>query len=435
MATKLVKDSSLTSIADAIRAKCGTLAQLEFPTEFVSAIQDLPTGGGGSSAMPKDVNFYDYDGTVVDAYTASEFAALSAMPSNPTHDGLTAQGWNWTLADAQAYVAKYGRLSIGQMYVTADNDTYIDIVLYDGRLQPSLGIAINGTVNIDWGDGTVVDTVTGTSLTTVKYTQHIYANEGSYTIKLHIVNGSFTIFRAYSTSLGILCKAGASTEASQVYLNAIRAVRIGTNVSLGNYAFSNCHCLNSITLPDHIVNIGEYAFHSCYNLKFISIPNGVTNLNRYLLSSCYNLESLALPNGLVSVPYCFLNYNYKFRDIVIPDSVTSIGNYAFANSRLAKIIIPDNVTSVGENAFYGCVSLSSVTIPDSVTSIGDYAFNSCYGIKKFILKPSTPPTLSGSSVFDNTASDIIIIVPKGCLEAYKTANRWSTQASHMQEAE
>ena len=42
----LVNDTSLSSIADAIRTKGGTSNELEFPTEFISAIEDLPTGGG-----------------------------------------------------------------------------------------------------------------------------------------------------------------------------------------------------------------------------------------------------------------------------------------------------------------------------------------------------------------------------------------------------
>ena len=46
----------------------------------------------------KDVNFYDYDGTVLYAYTAQEALALSALPEAPTHEGLTFQGWNRTLA-------------------------------------------------------------------------------------------------------------------------------------------------------------------------------------------------------------------------------------------------------------------------------------------------------------------------------------------------
>lgn len=40
-------DSDLTSIANAIRAKGGTSAQMAFPAGFVSAVQAIPTGGGG----------------------------------------------------------------------------------------------------------------------------------------------------------------------------------------------------------------------------------------------------------------------------------------------------------------------------------------------------------------------------------------------------
>lgn len=43
MANYKVADTELTSIANAIRTKGGTSAQLEFPTEFVSAIGDLPS--------------------------------------------------------------------------------------------------------------------------------------------------------------------------------------------------------------------------------------------------------------------------------------------------------------------------------------------------------------------------------------------------------
>lgn len=38
-------DSDLTSIANAIRTKCGTSAQLAFPSDFVQAIQNISAGG------------------------------------------------------------------------------------------------------------------------------------------------------------------------------------------------------------------------------------------------------------------------------------------------------------------------------------------------------------------------------------------------------
>ena len=40
-------DADLTSVANAIRTKGGTSADLAFPAGFVSAVQAIPTGGGG----------------------------------------------------------------------------------------------------------------------------------------------------------------------------------------------------------------------------------------------------------------------------------------------------------------------------------------------------------------------------------------------------
>ena len=47
MSDYVVSDSSLEAVADAIRAKGGTSAQLEFPADFVAAIGNIPAPGGG----------------------------------------------------------------------------------------------------------------------------------------------------------------------------------------------------------------------------------------------------------------------------------------------------------------------------------------------------------------------------------------------------
>lgn len=51
MADYLVTDTELTSIADAIRTKGGTSASLTFPTGFVSAVNDIPSGGPSSTTV------------------------------------------------------------------------------------------------------------------------------------------------------------------------------------------------------------------------------------------------------------------------------------------------------------------------------------------------------------------------------------------------
>ncbi|MDB4699614.1 leucine-rich repeat domain-containing protein [Akkermansiaceae bacterium] len=125
--------------------------------------------------------------------------------------------------------------------------------------------------------------------------------------------------------------------------------------SIGNYAFSACESLTSITIPDSVTSIGDDAFYNCGSLTSITIPDSVTSIGDYAFYNCGSLTSIS-----------------------IPDSVTSIGNDAFYNcTSLTSIRIPDSVTSIGNDAFYNCSSLTSITIGDSVTSIGTRAFESC----------------------------------------------------------
>ena len=415
MGIKTVQDASLTSVADAIRLKAEIEGTLEFPAQFISAIRNIPTGGGSVSVPPKEVNFYDYDGTVVDAYTASEFASLSAMPKNPKHEGLTAQGWNWSLADAKAYVAKYGKLNIGQMYVTTSGDTEIDIQLGIGRNKPYLGCCPNGTVDIDWGDGSAHDTLTGTSTSSLKSIQHTYPDTGEmFTIKLHMESGSLGVIgsSSSSTSSQILYNGSAGqTNGQRSYQNAVKEVRLGSHVtSIGAYAFSYCRSLATVTIPDSVTSIGNNAFSYCRPLVSVTIPDSVTSIGNNAFDSC----------SLVS--------------IVIPDSVTSISKNAFSYcSSLVSIAIPDSVTSIGNNAFDSCSSLTSVMIPESVRSIGSAVFNACRSLAQFIFEPTTPPTVANTNAFGNLSSDLVVYVPAGTLSAYQSASNYSSISSKMVE--
>lgn len=48
MATEyLTNDTDLKAVADAIRTKAGSTAQLSFPDGFVSAVNGIQTGGSG----------------------------------------------------------------------------------------------------------------------------------------------------------------------------------------------------------------------------------------------------------------------------------------------------------------------------------------------------------------------------------------------------
>ena len=427
MAEYLTNTTDLTKVASAIREKGGTSDPLVYPDGFVTAIQAIQTGGSSTPGTPGDITFYDYDGTILYSYTAAEFAALSSMPANPTRDGLTAQGWNWSLTNAKAYVAKYGNLDIGQMYITDDGKTRIYIHLEEGRTSPMLGVCPNGTVDIDWGDGTTHDTLTGSDTSTAVYTSaHSYAAPGDYVIQL-TVTGSMGF-----GSKSLLVYTSEPDNRNSAYSNAIRKVELGSSVtSIGDYAFQYCYSLSSITIPDGVTSIGDYAFQYCYSLSSITIPDSVTSISDYAFGECYILSSITIPDGVTSIGGYTFRYCYSLSSITIPDGVTSISDYAFFGCySLSSITIPDSVTSIGNYAFRHCRILSSITIPDGVTSIGNYAFYNCYGLAHLYFLPTTPPSVSKSNAFGNIPTDCVIHVPVGSLSAYTSATNYPSSSTY-----
>jgi len=81
--------------------------------------------------------------------------------------------------------------------------------------------------------------------------------------------------------------------------------------------------------------------------------------------------------------------NSTITGITIPDSVTTIGEYAFADtSLLTSVVIPDSVTTIDGAAFVNCFALSNLTIGNSVTTIGAYAFKGCVSLVSVIIPAS-----------------------------------------------
>jgi len=352
------------------------------------------------------------------------------MPDNPSHDGLTSQGWNWSLSDAQAYVAKYGELTIGQMYITDDGKTRIYIHLEEGRLAPYLGIGVNGTAVIDWGDGSETNTVTGTSVTTIINTQHTYAAAGDYVIIID-VTGSMTLSGHSKWGSQLLWNQGSSETENGVYQNAVQRVEIGSNITIGSFAFRYCHGLSSITIPDSVTTIGSSAFSSCYSLSSVTIPDGVTTIEIGVFNSCSSLTSITIPDSVKTIENSVFSGCYILSSVIIPDSVTTIGSNAFNNChRLTSIIIPDSVTTIESGAFSFCHNLSSVTIPDSVTTIGSNAFSTCHGLGFIRFESTIPPTVANSNAFLNLTTDCIIYVPAGTLSDYTSATNYPSSSTY-----
>ena len=152
---------------------------------------------------------------------------------------------------------------------------------------------------------------------------------------------------------------------------------------IGDYAFSGCSSLTSLTLPSSVTSIGGHAFEKCSGLTSLTLPSSVTSIGEFAFRYCSGLTSLTIPSGVTTIDY------YAFADcrgltsLTLPSSVTSIGGYAFAwCSGLTSLTLPSSVTSIGGHAFESCSGLTSLTLPSSVTEIDWSTFERCNNLKE-----------------------------------------------------
>lgn len=426
-------DADLTSVANAIRAKTGGSASLAFPTDFVSEIGSISGGGGDTPVEENDVTFYDYDGTVVASYTEAQAYALTEHPANPSHDGLVAQGWNWSLADIRAQIddCPGGTIDIGQNYTTDDGKTRLYIYIPDNtpasRMTYYVGFSatVVGGVEIEWGDGTS-ELNTATAATAYP---HTYAAGGRYLVTLNVTSGTATLGGSTATTAYGLNGTGNVWNAVR-----IQKAEIGANMNLGDYAFDFSIGLETVTIPTTVTTLGTRCLQNQRKLAALIVPSCSVGLLAFN-SGYVRVFSNARGNAL-SRPF---DSPFMSRITLVSKNGSLDSSYCYGHTNLAKAVIPESVTRILRQLFYECSVLTTLTIPSGVTSIADQAFYNCRGMAEYHLKPTTPPTLSNTNAFQNIPSDCVIYVPyssdHSILTAYQSATNWATYASYMQEEE
>ena len=261
-------------------------------------------------------------------------------------------------------------------------------------------------------------------------------------LKFVIYNGTKTQWNAisisnsynsYLTGAIIKCTDGIIGNGNTVTIDNLKyqlnndqtASLVGYTASPENLVIPENISYEGYTL--NVTSIGEFAFSGCTSLTSITIPYSVTTIDNNAFNGCTSLTSIDY-NGTVSQWKSIKGYGNVSKIIKCTDGIISNGNTVTVDSvkyRLnddytaevtdysgtsGNITIPESVTyegltfkvtSIGSSAFNNCSSLTSVTIPNSIESIGDNAFNGCSKLKKIEIPDSV--TYIGSKAFYGTA--------------------------------
>jgi len=386
-------------------------------TNYASAIVNV-----SDSVQENDVNFYDYDGTLLHSYSANDFLQLTEMPESPTHEGLTSQGWNWTLSDAKSYVQECGMLQIGHTYLPSDNKIHIFVRLDKNTKEPYLNFAINGTATIDWGDGNTQD-VTGSSTSTTLNTQHIYSKEGSYEIK--ISSNSTIYLKGTSETFQSLFTENTTFSEQDKYSNKVKKIYLNNNVNLATYCLCSLTGIKSIVLPTNI-NYPNYLMSYCYDLEAVILPLG-KYLSNYSYQHCTNLKVVSLSKNSVFGSSGSFDYCTSLKRLTIDGHY----NNTIANDcmDLKDIAIRTDTTTMPGDFNY-CYNLEYIKIPSNITTIGGSLCRFCYELRVVDFRDSqSVVTLNNNNAFGSTNNSFIIVVPDNLYENWIVANRWTYWAS------
>ena len=309
--------------------------------------------GGGEDSGDKEEDDYtkpyqrveliDYDGELVAGYTPDEFLALSAYPEAPEHDGLTFDGWNWTLEEAKAYVRECGLLTVGAMYKPTDGYMHLKVHVYtsSSKNQVSFGIRCSEVI---WGDGTTSPANSGFT--------HTYAEPGVYDIIAKVTDSGVTSFSSGSDYADIW----------EVVLSPVTA-----------------------SINKMFAGTG---------LRRIVIPNGVGISNAKSIFGGLPITGCVLPaSGTFDTLWdgSFSGCNYLKREAFSPAQKIKTGSttlFAGCGSLISFAFPHESAFTNATAMFASCSSLKGVAIPSDVTgSFGGGSFGGTYSLDALILHP------------------------------------------------
>lgn len=206
-------------------------------------------------------------------------------------------------------------------------------------------------------------------------------------------------------------------------------------------------------MPSSVVEIGEYAFQNAKHLKHVQFNNKLKKIAKSAFDDCKNLESLEFNKSLQEIgDWCFHGCD-KIKSIRIIQGLEKIGIYAFGSCESLEYINVDQnnkcYTEIDRNLYtkdgkillqYAIAKPDKIfSLPSSVETISFRAISDAFYLEKVFLHNvriikekafyfatnlkevhlKTIPIFQGKQIFDNTHSELKLILNNNRIIEYK----------------
>lgn len=349
----IVRVSTLEGIADAVREKRGLTEKIKVD-QIEAEARNIQTGGGGEDVSlvvgVQDVENKPYSLKANDFGEAKQVPAhwlrgRSGLISFDLPESVTSIGTYAFYGCTGLKEAKFGNT------VSVTNKSILEGCNSLEKLTiPFVGVDKADSYNINY-----IGYIFGASS---------YSSNATYvpaSLKTIIVTGSYAI-----------------KDNAFKGCNNIKSVSIlGNAPYIAKSAFEGCSGIEEITLPyiggskDAEVDNTYYKerFGYIFNKPFGDIPStlksvtilGGTVLRDNAFAGCKNIETIILPDTIVEIGNSAFASCKALTAISIPNKVAIIPNYAFQGcGKIKNITIPASVEAISKKAFDSCSSLESV---------------------------------------------------------------------------
>ncbi len=163
--------------------------------------------------------------------------------------------------------------------------------------------------------------------------------------------------------------------------------KVYTVVGIGNYAFSGCKKLTSVTFPNTVTYIGDYAFDRCEKLTDVNLPKKLNSIGEYSFLGCDGLTSINIDCELKEIKEKAFANCFNLEKVTMSNNITKLGVGAFWQDReLKSITLSNNIEIIDSIAFHGCnaVEFDRLVLPTKLKRINSKAFEDCWNIKEII---------------------------------------------------